>query len=123
MQERSGHLCGYAAHWNIHKFKAPKVWTDKNRAIIAGACNDDNYLQMTVDEVVDNLEDLTVWTHKSIKKAISDALTKVHKAIRIAFEPTDVNRPLVYLMIGARLDDWKATLIKTLSDHLKSGHT
>jgi hypothetical protein len=107
-------ICADTLHTGTSvKFVAPKLWTDRNRAIVAGACNDVVYLRMAVDEVSDQLEQLPQWTQSSVKKAILDALIKIHEAIRVAFDMSDPNRPLLFLMVGARLDDWKAILIKT----------
>ena len=62
------------------------------QAIVAGACNDVVYLRMAVDEVSDQLEQLPQWTQSSVKKAILDALIKVHEAIRVDGEEIIVER-------------------------------
>jgi len=106
-------ICADTQHTGSYvKFAAPKLWTDRNRAIVAGACTDVVYLKMAVDELSDKFEHLKQWTESSAKKAISDVLAKVYKAIRTAFDAKN-QRPQLFLMIAVRLDDWKATLITT----------
>jgi len=68
---------------------------------------------MAVDEVIDKFENLTQWTENSTKRAISDALGKVYKAVRKGFDMKDRERPQLFLMVAVRLDDWKTILIKT----------
>jgi hypothetical protein len=107
-------ICADTQHTGTYiKFAAPKLWTDRNRAIVAGACTDVVYLKMAVDEVIERFEALVQWTESSVKKAISDGLAKVYKAIRTAFDIKDRERPQLYLMVAVRLDDWKAILMKT----------
>ena len=107
-------LCADSQHTGQYiKFVAPKVWTDRNRSIIAGACTDVVYLKMAVDEVIEQFESLTQWTESSVRKAISDAIGKVYKAIRKGFDMKDRDRPQLFLMVSVRLDDWKAILVKT----------
>jgi hypothetical protein len=53
------------------------------------------------------------WTESSVKQAIEGSLVKVYKAIRAAFDMKDRERPQLLLMIGARLDDWEAMLVRT----------
>jgi 20S proteasome alpha/beta subunit len=80
-------ICADTQHTGTYiKFAAPKLWTDRNRTIIAGACTDVVYLKMAVNEVIERFENLAQWTESSVKKAISDALAKVYKAIRTAFD-------------------------------------
>jgi 20S proteasome alpha/beta subunit len=106
-------ICADTQHTgNYVKFAAPKLWTDRSRTIVAGACNDVVYLKMAVDELSTTFEHLKQWTEISIRKAISDTLATVHKAIRAAFGMKD-QQPQLFLMIGARLDDWKAILMTT----------
>jgi hypothetical protein len=107
-------ICADTQHTGASvKFTAPKLWTDQDRGIVAGACNDVTYLRMAVDEVSDRFEKLSRWTQPGVKKAILDALIKVHQAIRAAFDVSDPNRPLLSMLIGARLDNWKVILLKT----------
>jgi 20S proteasome alpha/beta subunit len=107
-------ICADTQHTGTYiKFAAPKLWTDRNRTIIAGASSDVVYLKMAVDEIIERFENLPQWTESSVKKAISDALAKVYKAIRTAFDAKDRERPQLLLMVAVRLDDWKAILIKT----------
>ena len=107
-------ICADTQHTGTYvKFVAPKLWTDRNRVIVAGACTDVTYLKMAVDEVIERFENLARWTESSVKKVISDALAKVYKAIVTAFDIQDRERPQLYLMMAVRLDDWKAILIKT----------
>jgi len=70
-------ICADTQHTGTYtKFAAPKLWTDRNRVIVAGACTDVGYLKMAVDEVIERFENLSQWTESSVKKAISDALAK-----------------------------------------------
>jgi 20S proteasome alpha/beta subunit len=106
-------ICADSQHTGSYvKFAAPKLWTDRNRAIVAGACTDVVYLKMAVDEISDKFEHLKRWTEKSVNGAISDALAQVYKAIRTAVGAKNQG-PQLFLMIGVRLDDWKAILITT----------
>ena len=44
-------ICADTQHTGTYiKFVAPKLWTDRNRVIVAGACTDVMYLKMAVDE-------------------------------------------------------------------------
>jgi hypothetical protein len=67
---------------------------------------------MAVDELSEKFEHLKQWTEISVRKATSDTLATVHKATRAAFGTRD-QQPQLFLMIGARLDDWKAILMTT----------
>jgi hypothetical protein len=51
------------------KFAAPKMWTDRDRTVVAGACNDVGYLRMAVDEISERLENLSQWSRTSVKQA------------------------------------------------------
>jgi len=107
-------LCADSQHTGQYiKFVAPKVWTDRNRVVVAGACTDVVYLKMAVDELIERFENLTQWTESSVRKVISDAVGQVYKAIRKGFDMTDRDRPQLLLMVAVRPDDWKAILIKT----------
>lgn len=106
-------ICADTQHTGSYvKFAAPKLWTDRSRTIVAGACTDVVYLKMAVDELSDKFEHLKQWTEISVRKAASDVLATVYKAMRAAFGTKD-QQPQLFLMIGVRLDDWKAILMTT----------
>src|SRR5438552_15359344 len=79
-------ICADTQHPGSYvKFAAPKLWTDRRRAIVAGACTDVGYLKLAVYEVSVKLEKLKQWTENNVREAIEKALVKVYKASRAGF--------------------------------------
>src|SRR5437867_3882659 len=94
------------------KFNAPKMWSDGDRSIVANAGAND-YTKDAIDELSLKFSQRKMkWTAATVRTAVKKVLVDVHQRIRSAYSASDPDRPQVYLMLAARLDDWSTILIK-----------